>query len=356
MAQKTPLYETHLSLGGKMVDFGGFLLPMQYGGIVSEHLAVRNDCGIFDVSHMGEATVSGSGALEFLNRTLTNDFSSLKIGAVRYTIMLYDNGGTVDDLLVYRLGEQSFLLVLNASNTEKDVEWLKGNLFGDVSINDISHSVAQIAVQGPRSPEIMSKLCEGELPTKYYTFTSDALCCSKKCLISRTGYTGEVGYEIYLHPSDASAVFKAFIDAGVVPCGLGARDTLRLEAAMPLYGHELSEHIDPVTAGLDFAVKLQKPDFIGRNALVAAGETKKKRVGLKVTGRGIVREHQDVFLNGEKVGVTSSGTYCPYLEGSYAMAYIDKNALTYETEYTVDVRGRMITAKLTDLPFYNSKK
>lgn len=358
MAKKTPLYESHLKHGGKIVDFGGFLLPVQYAaGIVSEHNAVRNSCGIFDVSHMGEAILEGPDALKNLNYILTNDFTSLQVGAARYSIMLYEDGFAADDLIVYRLGENRYLLVLNASNTEKDIELISSHLTGDVKFSDISQSVAQIAVQGPNSKEILSKLGDQEtFPTKYYTFSEHVKLSGHDCMVARTGYTGEFGYELYFSAAYAEEIYEALIAAGALPCGLGARDTLRLEAGMPLYGHELSDKIDPITAGLGFAVKLAKDDFIGKSALPSADRLSSVRVGLEVIGRGIVREHQLIFSGEDEVGITSSGTFCPFVGKACAMAYVKPEYSVLGTELTVDVRGNKVPVRVVELPFYKSHK
>lgn len=358
MEKKTPLYERHVALGGKLVPFAGYLLPVQYkAGVIAEHMAVRKHAGLFDVSHMGEALLTGKAAVENLNAILTNDFTTMPVGACRYALMLYENGGTVDDLIVYRLGAEQFLLVLNASNTEKDVAWLRGHLEGDAALTDLSSQVAQIALQGPASKELLSALTDVDaLPQKYYTFAEHLTVAGAPCLVSRTGYTGEFGYEVYLSPEDAPRVWDALIGQGAVPCGLGARDTLRLEAAMPLYGHELSAEIDPITAGLAFAVKFTKPDFIGKAALVAKGEPAVTRVGLKVTGRGIIREGEAVFIGEKEVGKTTSGTYCPALEVGCAMAYLQREHAAPGTAVEVEVRGRRVPAQVLPLPFYQKPK
>ncbi len=358
MELKTPLYHLHEGLGGKIVPFAGYLLPVQYpSGVIAEHRAVRERAGIFDVSHMGEAALEGPDAVANLERLLTNRFSDLAVGGARYAVMLYEDGGTVDDLIVYRRGEERFLLVLNASNKDKDVAWIAGHLTGDVRFADISDQVAQIALQGPDSKAVLTALVpEERLPGKYYTFTEDVEVAGVPCMVSRTGYTGEFGYELYMAPGGAEAVWEALLAAGALPCGLGARDTLRLEAAMPLYGHELSAGIDPLTAGLGFAVKLDKEDFIGKAALVARGTPGKVRVGLKVTGRGIVREHEPVFLGEEQIGETTSGTHCPTLNVGCAMAYLDREHAQVGTAVEVEVRGRRVAAEIVGLPFYSAQK
>lgn len=357
MEQKTPLCQRHLALGGTMVPFGGFLMPVQYPtGILKEHLAVREHAGIFDVSHMGEALLKGPDALAALNGILTNTFDSLPTGGCRYALMLYENGGCVDDLIVYRFGENEFFLVLNASNTQKDLGWLRSHISGDAVLTDLSPRVAQIALQGPDSKAVLSQFAqESGFPVKYYTFVPSLNVAGVDCLISRTGYTGEFGYELYMAPEHAGEVWDALLSAGAVPCGLGTRDTLRLEAAMPLYGHELSENIDPMTAGLGFAVKLDHP-FIGRGALLAKGAPAQKRVGLKVTGRGILRERLPVFLGERQIGMTTSGTYCPRLGFSCAMAYVDIGSSDDGTAVEVETRGRRIPCQIVPLPFYSRTK
>lgn len=354
MDQKTPLYDCHEKLGGKIVPFGGFLLPVQYGtGIIAEHMAVRERAGLFDVSHMGEAILEGKDALNNLNSILTNRFDSLALGGCRYAVMLYPDGGCVDDLIVYRMGEEKFFLVLNASNTVKDIKWIREHLTGDVTFTDISEQTAQIAIQGPEAQSVLAKVAdESCFPVKYYSFVEHLTVAGVDCLCSRTGYTGEFGYELYMAPAEAETVFMALMENGAIPCGLGARDTLRLEAAMPLYGHEISETIDPLTAGLNFAVKLDKP-FIGRDALVEKGEPTMTRVGLNVTGRGVVREHMALFSGDKEVGFTTSGTVCPYVNKCCTMAYLPKELAEPGTAVEADVRGRRVSCVVVPLPFYS---
>ena len=358
MEKTTPLYQTHLAEGGKMVPFAGYLLPVQYPtGVIAEHTAVRTACGLFDVSHMGEVIFRGEGALATLNHLLTNDFTNMSVGRVRYTAMCLPDGGTVDDLVIYKFGEDCYLAVVNAANREKDYAHMAANLLPDTEIEDISDRVAQLALQGPNAREILAHLIDPELlPQKYYTAVREVIVAGIPCMISRTGYTGEFGYELYTAAEDGPRLWKllreAGADHGLIPCGLGARDTLRLEAAMPLYGHEMNETITPLEAGLDFAVKLQKPEFIGRDALLAAGKPKRVRVGLKVTGRGILREEQDVYLDGEKIGCTTSGTFAPCLKQAIAMALVDAGHAGIGTSVEVDVRGRRVAAEIVPMPFY----
>lgn len=362
MCKKTPLYDLHVALNGKMVPFAGYYLPVQYeSGVIAEHMAVRTACGLFDVSHMGEILLEGEDALGNLQRLLTNDMEGMAIGRARYSPMCNETGGVVDDLLTCKLEEQSYLLVVNAANKDKDVSWIRGHLFGNVKMEDISDTVAQLALQGPRSTAILSKIMKsGDIPEKNYTFTQHVSVGAYECLVSRTGYTGEVGYEIYCKPEESQAIMRLLLDTGkefgLIPCGLGARDTLRFEASMPLYGHEMTDEITPLEANLGFYVKMEKTDFIGKNALVEKGEPKRRRVGLKVTGRGIVREQCALYINDERVGITTSGTHCPYLGKALAMALVDVPYNDIGTAMEADVRGRRIPVEVIELPFYKRSK
>ena len=353
--KKTPLYAAHTAAGGKMVEFGGYCLPVQYGtGVIREHMAVRTACGLFDVSHMGEITVEGEGAVAYLNRLLTNDYTVMRDGQARYSPMCLETGGTVDDLIVYKVADERYFVVVNASNKDKDFAWMKAHETPGAAVTDVSERYAQIALQGPKAEAILRRLT-GRLPEKYYTALFDGEVGGIPCILSRTGYTGEDGFEMYLAPEQAEALWNLLLetgrDDGLIPCGLGARDTLRLEASMPLYGHELSETITPVEAGLGVFVKTDKPAFIGREALIANTPPARRRVGLKVTSRGIVREHQEVFLGGEPAGETTSGTHCPFLGGAYAMALL-RSDIPEGTTVEVDVRGRRLEAEVVPLPFY----
>lgn len=357
MEKKTPLYERHVACGGKIVPFAGYLLPVQYEDISKEHMAVRQNAGLFDVSHMGEVMFSGPDALASLNYLFTNDFTSMTDGRVRYSPLCNENGGIVDDMILYRFTQNHYMAVPNAANRQKAVDFITAHISGDVKVEDVSDSFAQLALQGPKSRNIMQKLAGAEsVPEKYYTFVKNAQVAGVDCIVSRTGYTGEIGYELYCQPGDAESLWDALLEAGqddgLIPCGLGARDTLRLEAAMPLYGHEMNDEISPLETALHFAVKMTKPDFVGKSAIEARGEPKIARVGLRVTGRGIVREDCPVYIDGEKIGMTTSGTFLPYLNGAYAMALV---AITHTTPGTIveaDVRGRRVTAEIVPLPFY----
>ena len=281
MERKTPLYDRHTAAGGKLVPFAGWLLPVQYSGVIAEHRAVRTGCGLFDVSHMGELLLRGPDALANLNRLMTNDFSGMADGQARYSPMCYEDGGVVDDLIVYRCSDTAWLAVVNASNIGKDRDWMTAHLAGDCTLEDLSDQTAQLALQGPGAEALLRTLT-ADLPAKNYTAVLHGTVDGRPCLVSRTGYTGEDGFELYCAPADAPALWDALTAAGALPCGLGARDTLRLEAAMPLYGHELSPSINPYEAGLGIFVKLEKPDFIGKAALERARPVSRRRVGLQM--------------------------------------------------------------------------
>jgi aminomethyltransferase len=359
--KKTPLYDIHVSNGGKMVPFAGYMLPVQYAGVIAEHMAVRKAAGLFDVSHMGEIIYSGKDALSNIQKTFTGDFTGMADGKARYTLMCNDGGGIIDDVIVYRMSAEKYLVVVNAANREKDFKWMKDHASGGVSVEDVSLGVAQMALQGPRSRDILARAAGvSGIPEKYYTFSDGVNVGGIKCLISRTGYTGELGYELYPDAADAPALWNILMEAGagcgLVPAGLGARDTLRLEAAMPLYGHEMDETVTPFEAGLAFGVSMSKDDFIGKAALAKLADPARVRVGLRVTGRGIVRENSEVFAGGKPAGKTTSGTYCPYLGYPAAMASVDAAHAAPGTKVGCDVRGRMVEAEITPLPFYSRGK
>ena len=361
MELKTPLYDAHVKLGGRIVPFAGYLLPVQYEGVIAEHMAVRQKAGLFDVSHMGEITMKGKGALATLNHLLTNDFTNMPVGKVRYSVMCYEDGGVVDDLLVYKFGDEDYYIVVNASNRHKDFEHMKKNILADTQIEDISDRVAQVALQGPKACNIIRKLMkEEDIPMKYYTAKRDVDIAGINCLISYTGYTGEVGYEIYTANEDIEKLWDLLLETGkeygLIPCGLGARDTLRLEASMPLYGHEMDETISPLETGLDFGVKMNKEEFIGKKGLEERGEPKICRVGLQIVDKGVLREHQDIYVGDEKIGHTSSGTFSPLFKTSIAMALIDRKYSDLDTIVEVDVRGRRLKAKVVAMPFYKRER
>ena len=362
MELKTPLYDAHVKAGGKIVPFAGYLLPVQYGtGVITEHMAVREKAGLFDVSHMGEVLCQGKDALANLQKLLTNDFTNMVDGQARYSPMCNENGGTVDDLIVYKRGDNDYFIVVNAANKDKDYQWMLDHQFGEVTFTDASSEYGQIALQGPKAMEILKKLtAEENIPKKYYHAVFDTEVAGIPCIISKTGYTGEDGVELYLASENAEKMWDALLEAGkdegLIPCGLGARDTLRMEAAMPLYGHEMDDEVSPLETGLNFGVKMKKDEFIGKKAMEERGEPKITRIGLKVTGRGIIREHQDIYIGEKKIGHTTSGTHCPFLGYPIAMALVDAGSVEIGNKVEVDVRGRKVEAEVIALPFYKRAK
>lgn len=359
---QTPFHEWHAANGGRMVEFGGWHMPVQYSTIVDEHNAVRNSAGLFDISHMGRLRFSGDDDCSFLDYLLTNDVSRLKVGQVRYSLVCNESGGVLDDVLVYRLPD-CYMLVVNASNRTKIVDWIGQHISNfNVDFEDQTLSHAMIAVQGPKAVEIMAALgAETAAEHRYYS-AAEMTVAGMTALVSRTGYTGEDGFELIV-PADAgmdlwSRLMEAGVPFGLQACGLGCRDTLRLEAAMPLYGHELNEDTDPLTAGLDFAVKLEAADFIGRASLAKIAETQpdRVRVGLELDGKRIAREGAGLLTNNETIGEVTSGTFSPTLQKSIAMGYVDRAASTTGTQVEVDIRGKRHAAKVVDLPFYKRAK
>lgn len=351
MTERTPLYDEHVKMGGKMVDFAGWELPVQYTGILEEHRFTRSDAGIFDVSHMGELHVSGAGAGEFLQRMLTNDIGRTAQGRAVYSPMCYEDGGTVDDLIVYPQPDR-FFVVVNAANTDKDYEWLAAHAPGDVKVENRSREYAQIALQGPKAGEVMRAVGAEEAAVALPYFGCGFFkLLGKETFITATGYTGERGFEIYLPPENAPALWQALFAAGAKPTGLGARDTLRFEAALPLYGHELSKDITPLEAGLDRFVKLQKPEFTGRNALVEQKEQglKRRLTGLHVQSRAIARAGCEVTCGGAVCGTVTSGGFCPTLNANMALALVDTGA---QGAFSVSVRGKAEPAQPAPTPFY----
>lgn len=355
---KTPLYDRHVALGGRIVDFAGWAMPVQYSSIIAEHHAVRQFGGLFDISHMGRLQVSGPDAAALVERLVTCRVAGMKDGQVRYGLVTNEAGGVLDDVLVYRLGEQDLLVVVNASNREKVVGWVESHLGDfDASLRDETFETAMIALQGPAAAGMLASTFTA---LRYYTCVRSPVL-KIDALVSRTGYTGEDGFEFIIPATDAAEFWDRFLAAGrsfgLLPCGLGCRDTLRLEAAMPLYGHELSEDIDPITAGLGFAVALEK-EFIGREAIAAIKERgpDRVRVGLRLAGKRIAREGTAVLSGGETVGVVTSGTYSPTLQASIAMAYVPPGLAAAGTGLAVDLRGKQEAAEVVPLPFYRRSK
>jgi len=360
--KKTPLYDKHCESGGKIIDFHGWALPVQYSGIIDEHKHVRKAAGLFDVSHMGEITVEGPDAEKFIQKMVTNDISKAGDYRIVYSPMCYPDGGVVDDLLIYKYSPGYYLLIVNASNSDKDYNWLSENLEGRVRIKNLSEYYAQMALQGPESEKILQKLVGIPLKEiRFFNFLPEAEICGKKAIISRTGYTGEDGFEIYIKGEYAPLLWDNLLqageDSGLVPAGLGARDTLRFEAALPLYGNELSRDITPLEVGLDRFVKLEKESFIGKDALIKQKSTglKRKLVGFEMIDRGIPRSEYDVLVNGEKIGYVTSGNYSPSLDKNLGMALVDSAFAEIGREVDISIRNRALKARITELPFYSKK-
>ena len=365
IAHRTPLYDWHASHNGRIVEFGGWEMPVQYSGIVDEHHAVRKAAGLFDISHMGRLQFTGADAPRVLDHLVTCRVDTLAIGQIRYGLMCNDAGGVLDDVLVYRNCDNIYGLVVNAGNAVKIRAWIgqrhadlapaSGSL--DFQMTDLGGQSVMLALQGPRALTILKRLTTTDIAAmKYYTCVGGEVAGMPAC-ISRTGYTGEDGFELIAFGPAVELwekLLAAGKDDGLIPCGLGCRDTLRLEAAMPLYGHELNETVDPLTAGLSFAVKFDKPDFIGRAALLKIREipNRPQRVGLKLDSRRIAREHSEVFAGADRIGEVTSGTFSPTLEQSIAMAYVAATHAAIGTAVEVDIRGKRESATVVPLPFY----
>lgn len=363
-ARQTPLYETHVKYGGKIVEFGGWLLPVQYAGILDEHKTVREKAGLFDVSHMGEVLVKGPDALAFLQKLVTNDVARISDTQVQYTPMCYPDGGTVDDLLIYKRAQDEYFLVINAANIEKDWQWIQDNSEGfQVELTNLSAETAEVALQGPLAESILSKLTTARLAElKYYWFIPEAEVAGKKVMISRTGYTGEDGFEIYCCPDDAAALWEAMMEAGnpygLVPAGLGCRDTLRFEATLPLYGHELSAEITPLEAGLGKFVALDKGEFNGCEILAQQQQTgvRRKIAGFVLTGRGVPRSEYPVISGGRQIGMVTTGSYAPTLEKNLGLALVEADFAKIGQQFSIEIRGKEISAEVISKPFYRRGK
>lgn len=363
--KRTPLYEVYKDYGAKTIDFGGWDLPVQFSSIKEEHEAVRSKAGLFDVSHMGEIEVKGTDSLAYLQKMMTNDISKLKNSGAQYTAMCYENGGTVDDLLVYKIEDDHYLLVVNASNIDKDYKWMEDHLEGNVEIKNLSEDMGQIAIQGPLSEKVLQKLSSNVNLAEigFFKFQQDVELNGIKALISRTGYTGEDGFEIYCDAKDAvalwNAVLKAGEEEGVLPCGLGARDTLRFEANLALYGQELSPEISPLEAGIGFAVKVNKEaDFIGKDALQKQKENgvPRKLVGIEMIDRGIPRHGYPVFQGENLIGEVTTGTQSPTLKKNIGLALLKREFSELGTEVEIEIRGKRLKAKVAATPFYKREK
>src|SRR5687767_13442265 len=365
--KKTPLNDAHRALGGKMVDFGGWDMPVQYAaGVIGEHMATREKAGLFDVSHMGEIWVEGHDAIAFVNRLTTNDVTKLVDGQAHYSALTNEKGGVVDDLLVYRFDLNKLLLVVNAGTTEKDWNWITSHKKDEnIALTNASADYCQIAVQGPKAVGIVQSLSDTDLTDiKYYHFTMGRVD-GVESIISRTGYTGEDGFEVYADEKYARQLWDKILetgdygkDDGILPCGLAARNTLRLESAMSLYGHELSDDITPLEANLGWITKLQKGEFIGRDALTEKKESGLSRriVGFEMTQPGIARDGFDVYIADKRVGYVTSGSPAPFLKKNIGLAFLPAEFANDGQEIKIDVRGKHLSAKVVPTPFYKRQK
>lgn len=367
--RRTGLFNTHHAHKARMVDFGGWEMPVQYRGLIEEHMAVRERVGIFDVSHMGDIQLRGPNSLAAVQKLLMNDASKLQTGQAHYSAMLYPNGTFVDDVVLHKLGENDYLIVINAGTRQKDVQWVRQTIGGmsGVHVTDVSDYYTQIAIQGPKAAATLQKLTGTDLASiKNYWFTWGTVCGCHNTLIARTGYTGEDGFEIYV-PSDEPTssrvwgeVLAAGEEFGIMPCGLGARNTLRLESAMALYGHEISDTINVLEAGLGRYCKLDKDSFVGREALLkvqAEGGPTRKLVGLEMVERGIGRDGYPVCsLDGQKIGEVTSGSPAPFLKKNIALAYVPVAFTEIGTEVAVEIRGQLVKAVVVPTPFYKRPK
>jgi aminomethyltransferase len=361
------LAKVHRELKAQMAEFAGWDMPLQYSGIIEEHLAVRNAAGLFDISHMGEISVRGPNALDFLQRVTTNDVSKLAIGDAHYSTVLNENGGTLDDIFVYRLGEHDYMVVANAVNVDKIFKWFKNQAKDEVELNDITMSTVMLALQGPMAQATLQKLTSFDLKTLGRFKAAFVDVAGMKTLVSRSGYTGEDGFELYLmdepqsEPSRAEKLWNELLNAGkefgIKPCGLGARDSLRLEAGYVLYGHELAEYITPLEARIGFAVKLDKGDFIGRDALLKQKEKglTRTRIGLRMGDKGVPRQSYKVLADREEAGYVTSGTLSPILNVGIAMGYAPPS-IKDANEVTIEIHGKQKAAEVVEMPFYDATK
>jgi aminomethyltransferase len=361
--KRTPLYEVHRAAGAKMVDFGGWDMPVQYSGIVDEHNIVRTAVGLFDVSHMGEIEVRGPDSMKLVDHVTTNAVSRMKHGQAQYSGLLYEHGGFVDDILVHKVADDSFFLCVNASNQDKDFGHIRGAAAGfDCEVEFAGPKYAQLAIQGPKALEVAQRLADVPLgPIRYYWFV-DGTFAGVPARIARTGYTGEDGFEVYVAPEQAVAVWNAILDTGkpygIKPCGLGARNTLRLESKMALYGHEIGPSITPLEADLAWIVKFEKDDFIGRAALRKQSEqgVTRKLVGFEMRGRGIARDGYEVLLGGKPAGWVTSGSPAPTLGKNIGLCYLPAEKATPGTRIEIVIRNQSVEAETVPTPFYKRPK
>jgi aminomethyltransferase len=363
MLKRTPLYESHIQLGARMVDFVGWEMPVQYSGPIPEHMAVRQAAGLFDVSHMGEIEVTGDDALDLVQYVTTNDASKLQDNQAQYSILTNENGGVIDDLVVYRFNAEYFLLIVNASGIETDYEWIKKQA-GErkVAVTDTSGAFALFALQGPRAERILQNLTGHMLDLIPYYWSQSVPVDGLDCRVSRTGYTGEDGFEILCNANDARHLWNRILvtghDQGLLPCGLAARNTLRLEAAFRLWGHDIDETTTPLEAGLGWVVKLGKGDFVGRAALERQKSEglRRKLIGFEVLDRAPARDGYPIVIDGIEVGVITSGSPAPYLKKNIGLAYLPIEHAVVGKELSIVVRGRHVPARVVEIPFYKRHK
>lgn len=355
--KKTCLYDKHVAMGALMSPFAGFDMPIQYSSIIDEHNAVRTDCGVFDVSHMGEAIVTGPDAERYVNHIFTNDVSTIKVGQVLYGMMLYPDGGTVDDLLVYKMGAEEFFLVINASNTDKDVAWMKENTEGfNVKVEDVSERYGQLAVQGPNAEKVVEEVLGLECKELVFYTSKKINVNGEDIIVSRTGYTGEDGFEIYCNPQLIIEYWDKLIESGrCKPCGLGCRDTLRFEVGLPLYGNELSNEISPVMAGLSMFCKLDKDEFIGKDTIAEqkANGVSRKVVGIELEGQAVPRHGYNVLCNGEIVGTVTTGYQSISTHKSVCMALVDAAHAKLGTPLEIQIRKKIFPGTVVKKRFYD---
>ena len=363
--KRTALNAVHRALGARMVDFAGWDMPVEYSGIIDEHVAVRTRAGLFDVSHMGEIDIRGPAALQLVQYMTSNDASRLKINQAQYSALMYPNGSAVDDCLVHRFAEDHFFLCVNASNTDKDFAWITGNNKFGAEARNVSADYSQLALQGPKAAAIMARVTDAELASLKYYWFMHATCAGVPGLLARTGYTGEDGFEFYFSPEKSEHVWNALLEAGkpegVIPAGLGARNTLRLEAAYPLYGHELDEHTTLLEAGLGWITKLEKGKFLGRDVLAAQKRdgTSKKLLGFEMADRVPARDGYPVWISGQNVGQVTSGSHAPFLKKNIGLAYVHTGreaAPQPGDTIEIEIRGRRAPARVVPLPFYKRQK
>ena len=358
--KRTPLYDIHVELGGRMVPFGGWDMPVQYAGILEEARAVRSNAGIFDVSHMGRVVIRGPDAVVLLNRVLSVDVPKLRIRRARYGVICNAEGGIIDDTIVYRLGMQRYLLVPNASNADAVIDWLRRWRRDEdrVEIEIVTDELAMIALQGPAAQLILSRLTDHDLPSMRLFRAAETEIAGAPSIIARTGYTGEDGFELMAPSGDAARIWRALSDAGAVPCALGARDVLRLEAGLPLHGNDIDQDTNPYEAGLGRFVHVDKDGYVAREALTRLRDEEPSRrlIGFDVVGRGIARQGFALVAGGERVGEVTSGNYSPTLDSAIGMGYVRNEFSDPGTPLHVDVRGRLVEAEVTLLPFYAERQ